>query len=169
MFITPKEKMLPLKSWLVAATLFLSLAAQAQLKPGQKAPEISLPDATGKTVTLSSLAGKVVLIDFWASWCGPCRRANPKVVKLYNKYKDKGLVVLGVSLDEKKSDWLKAIATDKINYLQVLDAEGWQAKTPAAYGVEAIPATFLLNKKGMIVATDLEGQMLEKRIAELLE
>jgi peroxiredoxin len=168
MFTISKEKLLPLKKWLVAGMLLLGTSTHAQLQPGNKAPNFTLPDANGKTISLSELNGKVVLLDFWASWCGPCRRANPKVVKLYNKYKDKGLVVLGVSLDEKKADWLKAIAADKINYLQVLDGAGWAAKTPAAYGVEAIPATFLINQNGIIVATDLEGEALENQIKKLL-
>ena len=110
-----------------------------------------------------------MLIDFWASWCGPCRQANPHVVKLYEKYKDKGFEVYGVSIDHKIASWLKAIRKDKIKYTQVIDNEGWDAATAVQYAVDAIPATFLLNKEGVIVAVDLEGKMLEEKIKGLLE
>jgi thiol-disulfide isomerase/thioredoxin len=98
---------------------------KAQVKVNQEAPEISLPGVKDSVVSLSSFKGKVVLIDFWASWCGPCRAAIPGVVKLYNKYKDQGFEVFGVSIDSKKKDWLKAIAHDKISYTQVKDKAGW--------------------------------------------
>src|SRR4030088_3265450 len=111
-----------MKNVLIAGILAWScFAAKAQVKIGQTAPEISLPDTKGNSVNLSSFRGKIVLIDFWASWCGPCRQANPGVVKLYNKYKDKGFEVFGVSLDSKKNDWLKAIKHDKLKYIQVND------------------------------------------------
>jgi peroxiredoxin len=141
---------------------------QAQITTGEMAPEISLPDAKGNTVSLSSFKGKVVLIDFWASWCGPCRKSNPQVVKLYNKYKQQGFEVFGVSLDENKAAWKRAIKTDKINYTQVIDTKIWEGEVAYKYGIEAIPTTFLLDKEGKIVAIDLEGKELEDAIKALL-
>ena len=158
-----------MKNVIVLALLLLSVTTNAQVKVGQSAPEISLPGTNGNIINLSSLKGKVVLIDFWASWCGPCRRANPSVVKLYEKYKDKGFEVFGVSIDSKKNGWLKAIEHDKIKYTQVNDKDGWNAATAAKYGVDAIPATFLLNKEGVIVAVDAEGNDLEEKITTLLK
>ena len=158
-----------MKNVIVLALLLLSVTTNAQVKVGQSAPEISLPGTNGNIINLSSLKGKVVLIDFWASWCGPCRRANPSVVKLYEKYKDKGFEVFGVSIDSKKNGWLKAIEHDKIKYTQVNDKDGWNAATAAKYGVDAIPATFLLNKEGVIVAVDAEGNDLEEKITALLK
>jgi len=136
---------------------------------GQQAPEISLPDTKGNITNLSSLKGKVVLIDFWASWCMPCRVSIPAVVKLYNKYHSKGFEVYGVSIDEKKNAWLKAIKQDNINYTQVNDKAGWYAKVAEAYGVNEIPATFLIDKKGTIIAVNPEGKELEDKINELLQ
>jgi len=153
----------------IIMTLFFavsSFCAIAQVKIGQPAPEIALPDSKGDTILLSSLKGKVVLIDFWASWCRPCRMSNPNVVRLYNKYKDKGFEVFAVSIDSKKSAWLKAVQQDKLIYTQVNDNGGWDAASAARYGVEGIPATFLLNKEGKIIAVDPEGAKLEEAIKE---
>ena len=157
-----------MKIVMAVCLLMSSVILNAQVKVGTVAPEIALPAAKGDTVTLSSFKGKVVMIDFWASWCGPCRKSNPHVVRLYEKYKDKGFEVFGVSIDSRKDAWLKAVKHDKIKYTQVLDNGGWNAVTAAKYGVEAIPATFLLNKEGVIVAIDLEGLELEEKVAELL-
>jgi thiol-disulfide isomerase/thioredoxin len=132
------------------------------------APEISLTNAKDSTVKLSSYKGKVVLVDFWASWCGPCRAANPSVVRLYNKYKEKGFEVFGVSIDSKKTAWLKAIKQDRIKYTQVNDTDGWYSKIAEAWGVNAIPASFLLDKTGKIIAFDAEGKQLEALIEGLL-
>jgi peroxiredoxin len=140
----------------------------AQITIGEMAPEISLPDTKGNTVTLSSFKGKVVLIDFWASWCGPCRKSNPQVVKLYNKFKGQGFEVFGVSFDEKISAWKRAIKTDRINYSQVIDTKIWEGEVAYKYGIEAIPTTFLLDKEGKIVAIDLEGKELEEAVKSLL-
>lgn len=145
-----------------------SLFMQAQIKQGYKAPEVALPTASGDTIKLSSLKGKVVLLDFWASWCGPCRISNKGLVKLYPKYKDKGFEILGVSLDEDLSDWQKAVKKDKISWLQVIDNGGWESKTVNQWRISAIPTSYLINKDGALVAMDLEGKELEKALKELL-
>jgi peroxiredoxin len=158
-----------MKNAIAVVLILLSTTLKAQVKVGQAAPEISLPDSKDSIINLSSLKGKVVLLDFWASWCRPCRIAIPSVVRLYDKYKSKGLEVYGVSIDEKKSAWLKAVKQDSITYLQVNDKAGWYAKVTLVYGVNEIPATFLIDKKGEIVAINLEGKNLEDKITELLE
>ncbi len=154
--------------WLSALMLSFTLVASAQLQTGQEAPEISLPNASGQVVKLSSFKGKVVLVDFWASWCYPCRVSIPTVNKLYSKYKDKGFEVLGVSIDSKKAEWLKAVKALRIKYTQINDPGGWSSGVASTYGVEAIPATFLVDKTGKIVAIDAEGSDLETKIQELL-
>ena len=158
-----------MKSIVVTVALVLTgCMVNAQVKIDQIAPEISLPGVNDSPVKLSSFKGKVVLIDFWASWCGPCRASIPSVIKLYDKYKAKGFEVFGVSIDNKKKDWIKAIAQDKITYPQVNDKAGWYSKTTEVYGVNAIPNTFLLDKTGKIVAIDLEGEQLENKVKALL-
>jgi peroxiredoxin len=158
-----------MKNAIVVFLILLTTTLKAQVKVGQTAPEISLPDSKDSIINLSSLKGKVVLIDFWASWCRPCRAAIPSVVKLYDKYRSKGLEVYGISIDEKKNAWLKAVKQDNISYLQVNDKAGWYAKVTLVYGVNEIPATFLLDKKGEIAAINLEGQLLDDKINELLQ
>lgn len=148
-------------------TLF-STSLFAQVTIGQEAPEISLPNIAGNTITLSSLKGKIVLLDFWASWCGPCRAANPGIVKLYKKYKEQGFEVYAVSLDESKKKWINAIKRDKLTYTQVIDVNVWESSVALNYGIEAIPTNFLIDKTGKIVAIDLEGAALEKMIKSLL-
>ena len=141
----------------------------AQVAIGSMAPEITLPNTKDSVVNLSSYKGKIVLIDFWASWCAPCRAANPGVVKLYNKYKAKGFEVFGVSIDNKKQAWIKAIAQDKIKYTQVNDKGGCYSTVAEKYGVNQIPTSFLLDKTGKIIAIDLEGKELENKLKELLD
>jgi thiol-disulfide isomerase/thioredoxin len=158
-----------MKKIVVALVLIIvSFVTKAQVTIGTQAPEITLPNGSGEKISLSSFKGKVVLIDFWASWCGPCRAANPQVVKLYKKYKDKGFEVFGVSFDEKTSAWKRAIKTDKITYSQVIDTNIWEGEVAYKYGVEAIPMSFLLDKEGKIVAIDLEGTALEEAVVSLL-
>lgn len=142
--------------------------ASEVIKVGQPAPEISLPGPDGKVRSLSSLKGKVVLLDFWASWCGPCRRANPHVVEVYNKYKDKGFDVFSVSLDKPdgKEKWVDAIKKDGLVWdNHVSDLQFWNSKPAAIYGVKGIPKTFLIGRDGKIVAIDprttLEQELLK--------
>lgn len=132
--------------------------------------QIRLPDVKGDSITLASLKGKVVLLDFWASWCGPCRASNKKLVKLYEKYKSQGFEIFGVSLDVEKKDWQKAIAKDKITWMQVIDPRGGlDAKTVVDWNISVLPTSFLINKKGDVVGIDLEGKELEKGILDLLK
>ncbi len=152
----------------VVVAAFVSIGAMAQIKIGDTAPEIMLPNLKDSVVNLSSYKGKVVLIDFWASWCGPCRAANPSVVRLYKKYKGKGFEVFGISLDDKKAAWLKAIKQDNIKYIQVNDKDGWNSKVAATYFVDQIPTNFLLDKNGKVVAIDLEGKKLDDAVKKLL-
>lgn len=133
------------------------------------ATEIALPSAKGDTLRLSSLKGKVVLLDFWASWCGPCRSSNKQLVKLYSKYKNKGFEILGVSLDDDRSKWKSAIMKDKITWLQVNEPGGWEAKTARIWDISAIPTSFLIDKEGRLIAMDLSGKELEKALKYLID
>ncbi|CAM3594006.1 TlpA disulfide reductase family protein [Pontibacter korlensis] len=135
---------------------------------GQTAPDITLPSPDGGTKTLSSLRGKYVLIDFWASWCGPCRKENPNVVKMYNKYKEKGFEIFGVSLDQSEEKWLAAIEKDKLTWPQVSDLKGWESSAAQLYNVTAIPQTVLVDPEGKIIAKGLRGPDLENKLAALL-
>ena len=136
---------------------------------GQFAPEISLPSPDGKEIALSSLKGKLVLIDFWASWCDPCRKEMPNVIKIYSKFKNKGFEIYGVSLDQDKEKWMEAITKDGINWPQVSDLKYWDNVAARIYNVQGIPYTVLIDKDGKIIAKNLRGQELEKKIAEVLK
>lgn len=135
---------------------------------GDVAPEINLPNFNGENIALSSLKGKVVLIDFWASWCGPCRGENPNVVRLYNEYKDKGFTVYSVSLDKTKSSWLKAVQKDGLAWENhVSELKGWDSSAARTYKVQGIPATFLIDENGVVIGKNLRGAALEQKIAQL--
>ncbi|CAH1001504.1 Thiol-disulfide oxidoreductase ResA [Neolewinella maritima] len=135
---------------------------------GAPAPLFTAPTPAGEELSLESLRGQVVLLDFWASWCGPCRRENPNVVKMYHKYKDRGFEILGVSLDDRRERWEGAIAADKLDWLHVSDLQGWQSAYGQLYGVTSIPQTVLLDRDGTILARNLRGAELERKLAEVL-
>ena len=141
---------------------------KSNVTTGQVAPEISLPQPDGTVMSLSDLRGKVVLVDFWASWCKPCRIENPRVVQMYNKYKDQGFEIYGVSLDRNKDAWVQAIEKDGLTWHHVSDLKFWQSEAAQTYGVRGIPYTVLLDKEGRIVAESLRGQALEEKVASLL-
>lgn len=136
---------------------------------GQPAPEIALPNPDGQVVSLSSMKGKYVLVDFWAKWCGPCRQENPNVVRVFNKYKDKGFTVFGVSLDRNKEDWLKAIGEDNLTWTHVSDLKFWQSEAAKTYSITAIPFSLLLDPNGVIIAKNLRGAALESKLAEIFD
>ncbi len=145
--------------------------AQQRIKVGEVAPDISLPNPDGKTMKLSDLRGKVVLLDFWASWCGPCRRENPNVVKVYNKYKQAGFDVFSVSLDKPngKTRWVDAIQKDKLTWPNhVSDLQFWNSAPARTYGVSGIPKTFLIDKDGKIAEINPRGPKLEPAVQRLL-
>ena len=152
----------------MAQMLQQQIKAEKAIAIGAIAPEIALPNPEGDTLKLSDLRGKVVLIDFWASWCGPCRRENPNVVRLYNAYKDQGFEILGVSLDAQQNAWVQAIEKDKLAWLHVSDLRRWQSVAAQTYGVNSIPATVLIDREGKILARNLRGPLLESKLAEVM-
>ena len=145
------------------------LSKLGSVRIGGMAPDITLPTPDGGTKSLSSLKGKYVLIDFWASWCGPCRRENPNVVKMYEKYKDKGFEIFGVSFDQSKEKWVEAIAKDKLTWPHVSDLKGWESAAGKLYNITSIPHTVLIDKEGKIIAKNLRGAALEAKLAEVLK
>lgn len=150
-------------------TLLIAASLQAQPPVGAKAPNFSLPDADGKSISLSSLKGKVVLLDFWASWCRPCRVSNKELLPVYDKYKAKNFEILGVSVDERKGAWINAVKSDKITWLQVLDPEAARgSKVMQTWNIQFIPSTFLLDKNGVVVAIGPGKEELESWLKKLL-
>ena len=138
------------------------------LLPGMEAPDISMKDPDGNTRKLSDLRGKVVLLDFWASWCGPCRQENPNVVRLYKKYHDKGFEIYSVSLDKEKGKWLKAIKDDGLEWPNhVSDLNGWTSSGGKTYGIMSVPNTTLIDRDGKIIARNLRGGDLERKLQEI--
>lgn len=135
---------------------------------GEPAPDISLQNPEGEEVALSSLKGKYVLIDFWASWCGPCRKENPNVVRMYERFKDKDFEIFGVSLDRDKDAWVKAIEADNLGWVHVSDLKFWDSEVVPRYNISGIPMTVLLDKEGNIIAKNLRGKALEDKLEEIL-
>ena len=136
---------------------------------GKKAPDFTLNDTSGNPISLSQFQGKYLLIDFWAAWCRPCRAENPNNVKLYADYKDKGFEILGVSFDDNREAWVKAIKQDGLTWTQISDLKGWNSAAGKLYAVSAIPHTVLLDKNGIIIAKNLRAEKLRKKISELLD
>lgn len=141
---------------------------QANTEVGKMAPDFTAPNPEGKKISLKESLGKVTIIDFWASWCGPCRKENPSVVAMYNELHSKGLNIIGVSLDDKGDKWKEAIAADKLTWTHVSNLRKWEDPIAFQYGVGSIPATFILDASGKIVAKDLRGAELKAKVEELL-
>ena len=160
------------KTLLIAAFLCCVItSSKAQVvgvDVGDIAPEIDLPDTKGEKVALSSLRGTLVLVDFWASWCGPCIKEQPLLIKLHNTYPDK-LSIYGVSMDTKKPLWIGAIAKAKLPWTNVSDLKYWQSPVIGDYMLQSIPLNFLIDKNGIILAKNIHGPALEAKIKELLE
>ena len=136
---------------------------------GQVAPDFTLNTPEGEALSMHSIKGKVKILDFWASWCGPCRGENPNVVKIYVEYHPKGVEILSLSLDSDKDDWVKAIADDKLTWNHVSDLQGWQNAAAQTYGVSGIPHLVILDENNVIIAKDLRGDALKEKVAELLK
>jgi peroxiredoxin len=146
------------------------VVAMKAVSVGQKAPDFTMNDPAGNPVSLSSKIGsKLLLIDFWAAWCNPCRQENPNVVKVYNEFHKKGFDVLGVSLDQRKDDWVKAISDDKLTWTHVSDLKYWGNEAAKLYAVSSIPSNFLLDDKGIIIGRNLRGDDLYKKVNEVLK
>ncbi|WP_293915475.1 MULTISPECIES: TlpA disulfide reductase family protein [unclassified Sphingobacterium] len=157
------------RSLSLAKTLQTQLNAQKTVAIGNHAIDFVMDDDSGKPVSLSSFKGKYVLLDFWASWCGPCRAEMPFLNEIYQKYKDKNFEVVAVSIDSKKEHWLKAIKEDKMSWVQLSDLKGYKNDAALKYGVSAIPRNFLINPEGIVIAQDLRGEDIEKELSKIIK
>ena len=159
----------PIKASVPAIMFKRKLDVARRIDVGMQEKDISLDDINGKEVSLSSYRGKITLLDFWASWCGPCRMENPAVVKAYKAYHDKGFDIYAVSLDASKAAWKAAVAKDSLAWTQVSDLKGWKSPAAVTYGIQAIPSNVLIDRNGIIIAKNLRGEELEKKLGELLK
>jgi peroxiredoxin len=159
----------PVKSSPIGNYLAKMIEDDKKIPIGKPAADFSQADPEGKMISLSSYRGKYVLVDFWASWCGPCRQENPNVVATYNKFKDKNFTVFGVSLDKAKDKWLEAIKADNLGWMHVSDLQGWGNAVAAQFGITSIPQNFLVDPKGNVVAKNLRGPALEAKLAQIIK
>jgi peroxiredoxin len=167
-----EELLAKLDPMLDATTLVASMKKRVEVLKsvavGKTAPDFTQNDPEGNPISLSSLKGSYLLIDFWASWCGPCRRENPNIVRAYEKYHDKGFEILGVSLDNSRENWLRAIEDDKLTWYHVSDLGYWSNQAAALYGISSIPSSLLLDPEGVIIAKNLKGKDLHEELEKLL-
>lgn len=163
--------MLPahIQSWPSAILLKQRLETAKKTMPGNRVPQFSLPDTTGKMVSISSFKGKYLLIDFWASWCGPCRKQNPALIKIYEKYKNKGFEILGISLDKEgaRDQWTRAILKDKLTWMQLSDLKGFESDVAILFGIKGIPSNILIDDKGIILAKNLSESEMDQWLSKL--
>ena len=152
-----------------AAVIEKSLQTAEVGKVGSVMPDFKQNDVNGKSVSLTSFKGKFVLIDFWASWCGPCRAENPNVVKTFNKFKDKNFTILSVSLDQDKAKWLEAIKKDGLTWTHVSDLKYWNNEVAVQFGVQSIPASYLIDPNGVVIGRDLRGDDLTKALEAVIK
>lgn len=150
-----KSIMFKIKNIIVLFTLIATVStASAQIKVGDPFPDVQLQNNKNATIKLHSFKGKTVLVDFWASWCAPCRLANKNLVKMYDQYKGQNFEIVSISIDNDKTKWLKAIEKDKMKHQQLIDPKGFDAKTAVAFGVEALPSAYLFDASGKLIAID---------------
>ncbi len=172
--VSEAAKKFPMHQGLAAVKNSLDQQMQQSMSAnwvGKEAPDFSLPDVNGKEIKLSSFRGKYVLVDFWASWCGPCRQENPNLVQAYQQFKNKNFTVLGVSLDRpgQKDKWIKAINDDNLTWTNVSDLQYWNSAVVPLYGFQGIPFNVLLDPQGKVIAQELRGPLLERKLQEVLQ